>query len=447
MNKTTNKIVSNKIISLIWILLFTTFVSAQTKVNDVKTFTLKNGMKCIVLEDHAIPNVASYIFFRVGSRNEHPGITGLSHFLEHMMFNGAKKYGPKMFDTVMEAKGGSNNAYTNENVTVYTNFFPAYALETIFDLEADRIATLSLDEKMVESERGVIYSEYTQGYENNPFELLYDQLLATAFYAHSYRWSVIGYESDILNWKRSDLKNYFDTYYAPNNAVAVFVGDVTVEHVKALAEKYFEPIPSREPPRPVYTKEPPQRGEKRLMVEKDVASPHILIAYHVPESRAKDSVALELLSAILSDGTSSRLHRSLVSDKQLASEINTFVPTALDPTLFSIAAVCAKGIDAAVLEKAIIEEIDRVIRDGVTDQELQKAKNSMLVDFYREQETIKGKANNLGFYEVFFGNFKTMFDIPEDYKKVTKDEIKTVAATYLKKSNRTVGIMKKSEEK
>ncbi|MFT6722337.1 MAG: zinc protease, partial [Flavobacteriaceae bacterium] len=210
---------------LLWaFLLVVQLAWAQNKASDVVSFTLKNGMKIMVLEDHSIPNANMYLFWKVGSRNEYPGITGLSHFFEHMMFNGSKKYGPKMFDRTMEAAGGSNNAYTTENLTVYSDWFPISAIETIFDLEADRIADLVLDPKMIESERGVVLSERSTGLENSNFRNISEQVKGVAFLAHPYRWSVIGYESDIKNWSLEDLQDYFDTYYAPNNAVVVISG-------------------------------------------------------------------------------------------------------------------------------------------------------------------------------------------------------------------------------
>ena len=421
-------------------------LTAQTTVEDVKTFTLKNGMKFIVLEDHSIPNIALHIFYKVGSRNEYPGITGLSHFFEHMMFNGAQKYGPKMFDRVMEAAGGSNNAYTSEDVTCYTDWFPADTLETMFDLEADRIHHLALDDKMVESERGVIISERITGLENSNFVLLAEQVCAVAFMAHPYRWSVIGYESDIKNWQKSDLQKYFDTYYAPNNAVAVIVGDININQVKTLAQKYFEPIPSREPPRPVHTVEPPQMGEKRLIVEKDVTSPNIMAVYHIPNSKSEDYYALTLLNAILSDGKSSRLYRSLVDEQQLAVQVFSFFSTAIDPTLYYIYAICAGDVPPDTLENAIHKEIAKIISDGVTEPELQKAKNKQLVDFYRGMETLKGKADKLGTYEIFFGSYTELFNAPKAFEKVTKEDIQSVAKKYLIKSNRTVGVLKKKEE-
>lgn len=421
-------------------------LTGMTHVEDIKTITLDNGMKIIVLEDHSIPNANMYIFWKVGSRNEYPGITGLSHFFEHMMFNGAEKYGPKIFDRVMEANGGSNNAYTSENITAYTDWFPSTSMEVMFDLEADRIANLDINDKMVESERGVVMSERITGLENSNWRFLNEQVKSTAFFAHPYRWSVIGYESDIENWTTNDLQNYFDIYYAPNNAVVVMVGDLTFEKVKDLAKKYFEPIPANTPPRAVHTVEPEQLGEKRLIVYKDVSSPNLLLAYHVPETKSKDYYALDLLDYILSDGNASRLYSSLVDKKQLAVEIFTYYPLSFDPNLFYIYAVCANDVNEMDLEKAIYEELDKIVNEGVTEHELQKVKNRKLVGFYRNMETINGKANTIGTYELFFGDYKKLFTIPEDYSKVSVDDIKNVAIKYFKKSNRTIGILKKNED-
>ncbi|HKC35120.1 MAG TPA: pitrilysin family protein, partial [Chitinophagaceae bacterium] len=185
-----------RITTIVFVLLAIS-TQAQMKAEDVKTFTLKNGMKFLVIEDNSIPNANMYLFYKVGSRNEYQGITGLSHFFEHMMFNGAKKFGPKMFDQTMEFNGGANNAYTTENVTVYTNWFPSSATEVIFDLEGDRISSLSIDPKMVESERGVVLSERSTGLENSPWRLLFETAQGVAFLEHPYHWPVIGYEDDM----------------------------------------------------------------------------------------------------------------------------------------------------------------------------------------------------------------------------------------------------------
>lgn len=423
------------------VLLLAAIASAQPRVDDIRTFTLKNKMKIIVLEDHSIPNANMYLFWKVGSRNEYPGITGISHFFEHMMFNGAKKYGPKQFDRVMEANGGSNNAYTTENMTVYTDWFPSSSTEVMFDLEADRIHYLDFNEKMIESERGVILSERSTGLENSNWRTLSEQVKAVAFMAHPYRWSVIGYESDIKNWTKQDLENYFHTYYAPNNCVVVLSGDVYPQEIRTLAEKYFEPVPAQHPPRKIHTVEPPQKGEKRLYVKKDVSTPNIMIVFHTPETKSEDYYALDLLNSILTSGRSSRLYRSLVDEQQLVTQIFSYLPMSIDPNLLYIYAVLNKGVSTDQVEQAIYAELEKIKVEGITDRELQKVKNQKLMEFYSNMETINGKANTIGTYEIFFGDYKKLFTAPQDYNAVSPAAISEVAKKYLRKSNRTVGIL------
>ncbi len=429
-----------------WLLMAGTLLSPQQAADEVQTFTLENDMKVLVMEDHSIPNAVTYFFWKVGSRNEVPGITGLSHFFEHMMFNGAKKYGPKEFDRVMEAAGGANNAYTSKDVTVYTDFFPSSALETIFDLEADRIGHLAFDEEMIESERGVVHSEYTTGMENSNFRFLDTYLTAVAMIAHPYRWPVIGWESDILSWKKSDLESYFATYYAPNNGVLVVVGDVELEEVKRLAKAYLEPIPAHEPPREVHTVEPEQKGEKRLVVHKQVTSPNVMMAYHVPETGSEDYYPLVILDSILSEGNSSRLYQALVDEGQQATMVFTYLPRAFDPTLFYFYAVCSHGVSAEELEQGMLQVVDRIVEEGVTERELQKAKNMRLMELYRNMETLKDKANSLGTYELFFGDYRKLFEAPAAFEQVTAADVQRVAAKYLTANNRTVGYLLPPEE-
>ncbi|WP_417761817.1 M16 family metallopeptidase [Shewanella sp.] len=417
-----------------------------TDASDIKSFTLDNGMKMMVLPDSSIPNANMYLFWKVGSRNEHPGITGISHFFEHMMFNGSKKFGPKMFDRTMEAAGGANNAYTTENVTVYSDWFPSNALETIFELEADRIAHLDIDPKMVASERNVVASERTTSLENSNWSALQQQVKGVAFLAHPYSWSVIGHESDIQAWTQKDLEDYHKTYYAPNNAVVVISGDVTEAQVKQLADKYFAPIPAQAPPAAIRTVEPEQKGERRIFVKKESAStPNVMLAYHVPATKDPDYYALDLLTSILSDGNSSRLSQALV-DQQIALGAETYMPMAFDPNLLYILGVAAPGVSAKTLEHALIAQVDKIATEGVTQQELEKAKNIKLMDFYRTMETIDGKSNTIGSYELFFGSYQQLFDAPKAYDKVTLADIQRVAKTYLKRANRTVGVLAAAEE-
>ncbi|MCC2616902.1 insulinase family protein [Aestuariibacter halophilus] len=414
---------------------------------DIHTFTLDNGMQIMVLEDHSIPNANMYLFWRVGSRNEYPGITGLSHFFEHMMFNGSKNYGPKMFDRTMEAAGGSNNAYTTENSTVYTDWFPTEALETIFKLEADRIQYLDIDPQVVESERGVVTSERSTGLENSNFRFLWQEVKGAAFRAHPYSWPVIGHASDIANWSLEDLKQYHKTYYAPNNALVVIAGDVKLDNVKALAKKHFGPIPAQAPPREVHTVEPQQIGERRVYAHKpSVSTPNLMMAFHVPQTQHQDYYALAMLSDILATGNSSRLMRALVFEQQVATQVFTYFPMSIDPNLFYLYAVAANGVDVNTLEKAMISELNNIAKNGVSAQELEKVKNARLVSFYNDMSTINGKANTLGNYAFYFGDYAALFDAPKQYENVTVEDIQRVARTYLRKANRTVGILGSQED-
>jgi len=422
------------------------YAQAALTADQVKTFTLNNGMKFIVLESSSIPNANMYTFYKVGSRNEAPGITGLSHFFEHMMFNGSKNYGPKMFDRTMEASGGANNAYTNNDVTVYQDWFPASALETIFKLEGDRIAHLSIDPKMVESERGVVLSERSTGLENDNVRMLMQDLDSVAFVAHPYAIPTIGWESDIKAWTQKDLENYFRTYYAPNNAVSVIVGDVKVEDVKKLATKYMGAIPKRATPPAVRTVEPEQKGERRLFVAKPSAtSANLMVAYKVPEAGSPENYALDVLQSLLTDGKTSRLYKALV-ETQLATSVGSHNNDGFDPGLMYLFSVAAAGVEPAKLEKAMLDAIDKVAKDGVSDEELQKVKNAKLLGIYRMQETINGKAQMLGNYEVFNGGYEKAFDAPAAYEKLTAADIQAVAAKYLKKSQRTIGVLAAKED-
>lgn len=422
------------------------FAQAQLKADEVQSFTLKNGMKFLVVEDFSIPNANMYLFYRVGSRNEYQGITGLSHFFEHMMFNGAKKYGAKAFDRTMEFNGGANNAYTREDVTVYTNWFPTSATEVIFDLEADRIAHLSIDPKVVESERGVVISERSTGLENSPYRVLFEAVQGQAFAEHPYHWPVIGYLDDMKNWKQADLERYFKTYYAPNNCVVVVSGAVKLAEVKALAEKYLEPIPAQPAPPEVHIREPKQTGEKRITVQKQVANPYLSIAWHTPEAKHADYYALVLLSDLLTQGQSSRLYASLVDEKELVTAIFARYQESFDPTLFTITAALAGGVETGRVETEIYEMLETIKKEGVTAEELEKVKNAKLIEFYRQIETINGKSNNIGTYEVFFGDYKKLFDAPTLYNNVSIDDIKRVATTYFTKPNRTIGVVKANVE-
>lgn len=411
---------------------------AWAQPSDVKTETLSNGMKVLIQEDHNIPNVAMYFFFKVGSRNERPGITGISHFFEHMMFNGSKSYGPGQFDTEMEKNGGYNNAYTTEDDTVYTDWFPSTALDLMVQMEADRIHELSFDPKIVESERGVVYSERRTSIDNSNFGVLMEQLRAAAYQAHPYHWPVVGWPSDIESWTMDDLKSHYRMGYAPNNCIMVVVGDVSTEHVTTLAKKYLEPIPRQDPPPPVRTKEPEQLGERRVTVMRPAQLPLELVSYHVPETKNRDDAALDVLETVLARGQSSRLYSRMVDKDQLVTAIQSFRQTSLDPGLLIFTLQPRTGVDTARAEKALFEELDRLRNQPLPDQELRKVKNQLLANHYRELKTISGRANLLGSYELFYGDYRRLYSVEQEVEAVTAADVQRVARQYLTEKNRTI---------
>ena len=408
---------------------------------EIQSVTLENGLEIIVWPDHDIPNVALYYFVRAGSRNERPGITGLSHFFEHMTFNGTSDLDPGEFDRIMEAAGGWNNAYTNSDVTVYTDWFPRSALETIFGLEADRLQNLDFDPEVVEKERGVVYSERRTNIDNNNLRKLLEQVVATAYVAHPYQFPTIGWPSDIESWTEQDLVDFYRTYYAPNNITMVVTGDVTVEEVFDLAEEYLEDIDAQDPPETVRTVEPEQQGPRRVAIETDAQTPMLHVAFHAFAANDPQTLAMTLLLNILVDGDSSRLHQSLVEEEQLAVAIGGLQFEGFDPGLVYLYLVLPPDGDLATVEVRLFEELQRVVDEGVTDAELAKARNIMLADFWRELATIDGKAEALGRTAVFHGAYERLFDLPQAIETVSLDDLRAVAAAVLRRNNATMGVL------
>jgi zinc protease len=408
---------------------------------EIRSLTLSNGLKIIVWPDHDIPNVTMYTFVKAGARNEYPGITGVSHFFEHMMFLGTEDLPPKEFDRVMEAAGGANNAYTTADVTVYTDWFPRSAVETIFEIEGDRFENLKIDPDVFNSEREVVYSERRSSIDNNNFWKLAEQVQATAFLAHPYQFTVIGWPSDIESWTQEDLTNYYRTYYAPNNRVVVITGDITTRAAFGLAEEYFAPTPAQPPPPPIRTVEPEQTGVRRILVAAPAQTPLLQMAFHVENAAAPESLVMTLLLNILAEGDSSRLHQVLVEKQGLALSVDSHQDEGFDPGLAWLAMTLPPGGNPEEVERRVIGELQRVFNDGVSEDELTKAKNIVLSDYWRALSTIRGKASALGRFEVFHGNYEALFNLPTDVESVTTEDIRAVAGKVFRVSNMTVGVL------
>ena len=408
---------------------------------EIRSVTLENGLEIIVWPDHDIPNVALYYFVRAGGRNEYPGITGLSHFFEHMMFNGTEDLEPGEFDRIMEAAGGQNNAYTSNDVTVYQDWFPRSALDTVFEIESERLQNLEFDPEAIESERGVIASERRTTVDNNNISRLVEQVRATAYVAHPYQFPIIGWPSDIESWTQEDLENFYRTYYAPNNITMVVVGDVTPDEIFALAEDYLEDIPAQDPPADVRTVEPEQQGERRVIIETDAQTPMLHVAFHGGAAADPETLAMRLLLSILVDGDSSRLHRLFVEEEQLAISIGGFQFEGFDPGQVYFYATLPPGGDLILLEQRLFEELARIAAEGVSDAELEKARNIALADFWRTMATINGKAASLGEAAVFRGSFEKLFDLALEIEAISGEEVKTVASSVFRRSNATIGAL------
>ena len=394
----------------------------------VSTRTLSNGMQVIVWPDHNIPSVVLYNWVHVGSRNEGSGTTGLAHFFEHMMFNGTARRAQGEFDRLLEASGGSNNAFTSQDVTVYQDWFPRSSLELVLDLESDRLANLAFVPQVVEKEREVVYSERRLRVEDSNPAFLEEQVQATAFVAHPYRIPTIGWPADIKSWTLADLQNFYRTWYAPNNCTLVLVGDLDAEQAFALAEKYYGPIGRGPAAQGVRTTEPEQQGERRLTVERSGQNPLVLLAYHAVSADDARAPALNLLQTILTGGDAARLHRLLVEERKLAVEISSGWSEGFDPNLYLISATLPEGGSVAQFEAALDGELARVVKDGVSSAELTRAKNQQAAQFWRGVSTLDGKARLLGEFAVLHGDFHKLFVAPAAYEAVTAEQVRGTEA-------------------
>jgi zinc protease len=407
----------------------------------IQTRTLANGLQVIVWPDHNIPSVALFNWVHVGSRNEGTGTTGLAHFFEHMMFNGTAHRAPGEFDRLLEASGGSNNAYTSQDVTVYQDWFPRSTLELVLQLESDRLANLAFVPQVVEKEREVVYSERRLRVEDSNPSFLHEQVQATAFVAHPYRIPTIGWPSDIKAWTLGDLQNFYHTWYAPNNCTLVLVGDVEPAQVFALVEKYYGAIARGPATAPVRTVEPEQTGERRLVVERSGQNPLVEMAWHAISADDPRAPALNLLQTILTEGDAARLHRALVEEHKLAVEVGSGWSEGFDPNLYSVYATLAEGASTAELEQALNGELAHLVDTGVTAAELERAKRQVAASFWRGVSTIDGKARLLGEYAVLHGDYRKLFTAPDAYERVTAADVLAVARAVFKPEHRTVGVL------
>lgn len=404
----------------------------------VQEHRLANGLQIRLLPSHEVPTCSMYTFFRVGSRNERPGVTGISHLFEHMMFNGAKRYGPGEFDKTLEANGGTSNAYTSNDLTVYYEDFMAEALPTVLDLESDRMQSLQVTPKMLESERQVVLEERRLRVDNEIAGLMDEELSTLVYKAHPYRWPVIGWQKDIEAIRREDCLDYFRTYYAPNNATIWLSGDFDPKEALALIKARYGKIKAGPAAPVVLDAEPEQKGERRAEVRHPAQSPSLLIAWRGPRATEPDTLVLDVLQYALSVGQSSRLTKALVYEKELAVSVAVDWTWRFDPGAFLVAMELKPGADPRAAEAALYAQLEQVREQGLTDREVEKARNNLAAHLFRELATNNGRAHALGSYETMLGDWRLGLGLVERYQHVTREQVQAAARTYLTDARRSV---------
>jgi zinc protease len=413
----------------------------------VQEFVLDNGLKVLLLEDHKSPSVTFQVWYRVGSRNEQDGKSGLAHFLEHFMFKGTPTTAPEEYSRIIAKNGGRSNAFTTTDMTVYFATMSREKIGIELNLEADRMANALLGEKYFEPEKKVIQEERRLRTEDNPASALAEVANSVAYIIHPYRRPVVGWMEDIQNLKLQDLVDFYKLYYAPNNAFIVVTGDFSSAELLPKIKAAYGKIPRGGEIPKVNVTEQVQRGERRVTLKKEAELPFILMFYHAPNLRSPDSYALDLLSVVLAGGRSSRLYHDLVYQKRLAHGIDAdYSAVSIDPTGFSISAQLLPGKDAAELEREIDRVVDKVKSELVSDKELQKAKNQVEAAFVFAQDSIFGQAMKIGSYEIA-GGWRQMDSYLDNIRKVTREDIRRVAKLYLDRDRRTVGALIPTKEK
>ncbi|HYV56599.1 MAG TPA: pitrilysin family protein [Candidatus Nitrosopolaris sp.] len=403
--------------------------------------TLKNGLLVLVHEDHSAPVVSSYVFYHCGSRNERRGATGIAHLFEHMMFNGGKKFGPGVFDDMIEGNGGSTNGYTSRDLTAYLNNFPREALPVVLDLESDRMAHLAITPQNLEQERGIVKEERRLRIDNEVSGVMDEALYLQAFVQSPRRWNTIGFMSDLDRITLEDARAYFATCYAPNNATLVLAGDVEPAAAFALVERYFGAIPRQKPPPPVDASEPPQDGERRAEVRKNAELPAVLIGYHGLRALDAERPVLDVIERVLDGGESARLHQDLIREHELATAIEADSVWGIDADLMWIYAQARPGKTAAELEHRIDAVMTRLATEPISAEELSTAKNQLRAELVRGLKTVNGKANQLGFFQTVFGDYRAILHLEAEWEAVTIDDVRRVAAKLLVPTQRTVIVL------
>jgi zinc protease len=424
------------------LLLFSLLIpSGAPAQNRVVAATLDNGLRVLLLEDARSPIVSFQVWYRVGSRDEHRGATGIAHFLEHLMFKGTPTHGARQFARLVEENGGQDNAFTSQDVTSYYVNIAADKVDLVIDLEADRMQNLLLDAKEIGSEREVVIEERRTRTEDDPGGFLGEEVSSIAFKAHPYGSPIIGWMEDIKRITPEEIRAFYKTYYVPNNALVVAVGAFKANELLEKIKRRFGRIPRGKVPPPVLAIEPPQNGERRVTVTKQAQLPIVYLAWHVPNQKSDDAAALELLSTILAGGRASRLYRDLVYQRQLALEAGgDYSYFSIDPNLFWFWATPMPGQTPEKLEAELIAHMERLKTEPVTDEELARAKNQMEAAFVYQEDSIHQRASMLARFELI-GGFALKESFVAKIRAVTAADLTRVARTWFGPDKKSVGVL------
>ena len=407
----------------------------------VTQFKLSNGLTVLLLEDHTVPIISYHTWYKVGSRNEAEGVTGAAHMLEHMMFKGAKKYSGKQFDQLMNENGVQHNAFTTFDYTGFYQNLPASKLEMIMDIELDRMSSLALNPADLLSERDVVKEERRWRVDNNPHGVLFETTMANVFKVHPYKWPVIGTMKDISNYNVETLRKFYSQYYVPNNAVLVIAGDFKTSTAKSLVEKYYGQLSFKEVPQQIQPKEPEQTVQNNAFVRQEVQNISLDVAFQGLPQGHDDMYALDLASYILGAGSSSRLHKRLVYQAQLATSAQAYHFSLKDHGLFSIGLSLKPGQSQEKALEIVYNEIFKLRTQNVTDAELKKVKTLAMKSFVDGLVTIDEKARALAATEIITGSYENLFTDLEKYNNVTAEDIKRVCSKMLNTNQRSIVIL------
>ncbi|MFZ5453496.1 MAG: M16 family metallopeptidase [Thermodesulfobacteriota bacterium] len=409
--------------------------------SQVQEHRLKNGLKVLLLKESRAPIISVQVWYRVGSRNEELGKTGISHLTEHLMFKGTEKIGPKDFTRMVQKPGGSDNAFTSRDYTAYFENGPKTELRRWLEMEADRMRGLKVSPEDFNTEKKVVLEERRLRTEDDPISFLMEEVKAAAFKAHPYQWPVLGWFHDVQTLTRDDFLKYYRRYYQPNNCTVVVVGDIEPREALKEIEATFGAIPPGPEPPKVTAKEPRQWGERRVVVHREAQLPFLVMAYHTPNWQEPDAYALELLSQILSQGRSSRLYHNLVYQQRLALQAGAdYTLDTTDPALFTLYAQPLPGKTVAQLEAALEAEVKRLQTEPVGAKELQKAKNQTVAGYYMSQDSLFFRGMLLGRLETV-ARWTLIKDFVPKILQVTPEDLQRVAKKYLVANNRNVGIL------